>query len=97
MKIIAWMNRHSIMWASGGHVPAFKAVTESKQFKQMEPNATYSSYVKTAAYDPRSKIAGVASPIYQANANYLQAATNGQLSPKKAVEGMREELQGDLQ
>lgn len=96
MKVIAWMNKHSIMWAAGGHVPAYLPVTQSAAYREMQPNATYSSYTKTAIYDPRSKIAGVASPIYEANANYLQAATNGQLSPKDAIEQMRDELQGDL-
>ncbi len=96
MKVIAWMNKNSIMWASAGHIPAYKPVTETAEYQKMQPNATYSSLAKTAVFDPKSKIAGVASPVYEATANYIQPAVNGQLAPTDAVQQMRDELQGDL-
>ncbi len=96
MKVIAWMNKNSIMWASAGHIPAYKPVTETAEYQKMQPNATYSSLAKTAVFDPKSKIAGVASPVYEATANYIQPAVNGQLAPADAVQQMRDELQGDL-
>lgn len=97
LKVISWMNHNSIMWASAGHIPAFKPVTESEQFKTMQPNATYSSLAKTAVFDPKSKITGVASPAYDATTNYIVPAVNGQMKPDDAVKRMQEELQGDLQ
>jgi multiple sugar transport system substrate-binding protein len=97
LKVIAWMEHHAIMWASAGHIPAYKPVTESDAFRQMQPNATYASLAKTAVFDPDSTIAGVASPVYEACLNFIQPAVNGQLAPADAVRQMRDELQADLQ
>ena len=63
MKVIAWMNKHSLFWATAGHIPAYKPVTETEDYKKMQPNAVYSSLAKTAVFDPKSKVAGVASPV----------------------------------
>ncbi len=97
MKVIAWMNRNSIMWAAAGHIPAYRPVTESAAFRDMQPNATYSTLAQTAVFDPRSKIAGVASPVYEACTNFIQPAINGQLPAADAIGQLREELQADLQ
>ena len=97
LKVISWMNHHSLFWATAGHIPAFRPVTESAAFREMQPNATYSSLAKTAVFDPTSKIAGVASPVYDAAANFILPAANGQMAPADAVRQMQDELQSDLQ
>lgn len=96
MQIIAWIEHHAIMWASAGHIPAYKPVTQSPAFQQMQPNATYSSLAKTAVFDPRSKIAGVASPMYDACTNFIQPAVNGQLAPDQAAQQFQAQLQADM-
>ena len=96
MTVIAWMNKNSILWASGGHVPAYLPVTDSAAFKTMQPNATYSSYTKTCVYDPRSTIAGVASPTYDAATNDIMPAVNGQIGTKQALQGLQQDLESDL-
>jgi len=93
LEIIAWMNKNSLSWASAGHIPAYKPVTESAEFKAMQPNATYSKLADTAVYDPISPLAGVAGPIYEATQNFVVPALNGQLDPKQAIDQMREELE----
>ena len=97
LTTIAWMNRHSISWANAGHIPAYKPVTESADFTAMKPNSDYASLAKTAAFDPKSIITGVASPAYDAATNYLEPAANGQIDPSAAVSQMRDELQNALQ
>ena len=90
--VVKWMNEHSLQWAGAGHIPAFKPVTASEEFKTMQPNATYSTLAKTAAFDPSSKLAGVASPVYDAAGNFLLPAINGEMDPQEAMEGMRDDL-----
>lgn len=97
LTIISWIEHNAIMWAGGGHIPAYLPVSQSEAFKNMKPNSTYSSLTKTAVFDPVSVIAGVASPTYSAAENFLQPAINGQLSAKDAVEQLKEQLQEDLQ
>jgi multiple sugar transport system substrate-binding protein len=96
MTVIAWMNKNSVMWASGGHVPAYLPVTDSAAFKTMQPNAIYSSYTQTCIYDPRSVIAGVASPTYDAATNDIMPAVNGQMSTDGALQGLQSDLENDL-
>ncbi|MCX5570112.1 MULTISPECIES: ABC transporter substrate-binding protein [Kaistia] len=96
LAVIKWMNENSLSWATAGHIPAFLPVADSAEFKKMEPNATYSTLAKTAVFDPSSKIAGVASPVYDAAGNYLVPAINGEKDPKEAMTEMQEELQGLL-
>jgi len=93
LQVIKWMNEHSLYWATAGHIPAYLPVTNSDDFKKMEPNATYSTLAKTAVFDPSSTLAGVASPIYDAAGNYLVPAVNGDMDPTEAMTQMRDELQ----
>lgn len=96
LKVIAWMNKESLFWATAGHIPAFKPVTESAEYKAMEPNATYSTLAENAVFDPSTTITGVASPAYDAILNYFIPAINGDMDAQEAVEAMRDELQSLL-
>ena len=40
LEVIKWMEAHSLFWATAGHVPANKAVTESAEYKAMQPQAS---------------------------------------------------------
>ncbi len=96
LTIISWIDHHSLLWASAGHIPAFKPITDGAEFKALKPNSGYASLAKTAVFDPRSVIAGVASPAYDAATNYLEPAVNGQMDAAGAVGQMRDELQNAL-
>ncbi|MGP9791976.1 extracellular solute-binding protein [Roseinatronobacter sp. NSM] len=93
MTVIGWMQRNAIAWADAGHIPAYRPVAESDEYQAMEPNATYASLADTAFFDPRSEIAGVASPVYDAAVNVIGPAMHGFLSPEDAVSQMQMELQ----
>lgn len=97
LTIISWIEHHAVMWAGGGHIPAYLPASQSEAFKNMQPNSTYSSLTKTAVFDPRSVLAGVASPIYSACENFIQPAINGQLSAKAAIAQFKEQIEGDMQ
>ncbi len=96
LEIIAWMNKHSTFWATAGHLPAYNAARDNDEFKKMQPNATYSKLATTAVFDPSSVLAGVASPVYEAAGNFLMPAINGEKESKDAMEGMRDDLQGQV-
>ncbi|PYE85893.1 extracellular solute-binding protein [Pseudoroseicyclus aestuarii] len=97
MTVIGWMEEHAIQWASAGHIPAYRPITESDEYQQMEPNATYASLADTAVFDPRDPIAGVASPVYDQALNIMVPAIAGYLSPEDAVAQMQSDLSGMMQ
>lgn len=96
MEVIGWMEKHAIQWADAGHIPAYRPVAESDEFKQMQPNATYSSLADDATYDPRSEVSGVASPSYDAAQNIISPAIHGYMTPEEAVEQVKSELQSRM-
>ena len=85
-------SRQALFWATAGHIPALKAVTDSAEYKAMQPNATYAVLTANMVYDPKSKFAGVASPMFDAAGNAFTAAVNGEEDPADAVDQMKEEL-----
>ncbi len=94
LKVVHWFNTKSTFWATAGHIPAYTPARESAEFKAMQPNATYSILQETAVFDPSSKLAGVASPIYTGMTNYFVPMVNGQMDPSEAIKSMKDELQG---
>ncbi|GAA4218001.1 multiple sugar transport system substrate-binding protein [Sagittula marina] len=94
LTVIGWMQQHSMAWADAGHIPAYKPTVDSDEYAALEPNATYASLAENAAFDPRSKIAGVASPVYDAVDNLIAPAIHGFLSAEDAAAQMKDQLQG---
>ncbi|MEQ5871158.1 extracellular solute-binding protein [Sagittula sp. NFXS13] len=94
LTVIGWMQQHSLAWADAGHIPAYKPTVDSDEYAALEPNATYASLAENAAFDPRSKIAGVASPVYDAVDNLIAPAIHGFLSAEDAAAQMKDQLQG---
>lgn len=97
MTVIGWMEKHALGWADAGHIPAYKAVTTSDEYKAMEPNATYASLAEAAVFDPKTTITGVASPAYDAALNIIAPAIQGYMSGADAVEQIEADLQDKLQ
>ena len=92
LEVIKWMEAHSLFWASAGHIPANKAVTETAEYKAMQPQATYAVLTANSVFDPKSKFAGVASPLFDAAGNAFTAAMNGETDPATAVAEMKATL-----
>ena len=89
LEVIKWMEGHSLFWATAGHIPANKAVTESAEYKAMQPQATYAVLTANGVFDPVSKFAGVASPLFDAAGNAFTAAMNNETDPATAVAEMK--------
>ena len=96
LEVIKWMEDHALFWATAGHIPANKAVTDSAEYKAMQPQATYAPLTANMIYDPQSKFAGVASPLFDAAGNALTPAINGEVDVTTAVTEFRDTL-NDLQ
>jgi multiple sugar transport system substrate-binding protein len=92
LEVIKWMEGHSLFWATAGHIPANKAVTETADYKAMQPQATYAVLASNMIYDPKSVHAGVASPLFDAAGNAFTAAINGEVDAATAVADMKAAL-----
>lgn len=92
LEVMGWMARNSLFWATAGHIPAYGPVTETAEYQQMEPNATYSSLTANMIFDPKTPLAGVAGPIFDVMSTYFVPTLNGEMDPAEAVEEIRYEL-----
>jgi len=92
LAVISWIDKHSLFWATAGHIPAYGPVTQMAEYKKMEPNATYSSLTANMIFDPKSPLAGVAGPIFNVMSTYFVPTQNGEMDPDQAVAKITEEL-----
>ena len=92
LEVMSWIVKKGIFWATAGHIPAQKAVTDSPEYQAMQPNATYAVLTANMVYDPQSKFAGVAGPMFDAAGNAFTAAVNGEAEPADAVAEMKAAL-----
>lgn len=92
LQVIKWMSANSLFWATAGHIPANQSVTSTDEYKAMQPQATYAPLTANGVFDPKSKFAGVASPLFDAAGNAFTAAINGEVDAMTAVTEMRDTL-----
>ena len=92
LTVISWIEKNSLFWATAGHIPAYGPVTESAEYKAMEPNATYSPLTANMIFDPKSPLAGIAGPIFDVMSTYFVPTLNGEMDPAEAVASIKEEL-----
>lgn len=89
LKVVGWMAQKSLFWATAGHIPANKAVTDSAEYQAMQPQATYATLSANMVFDPKSVHAGVASALFEAAGNAFTAAMNGEIDAASAVAEMK--------
>lgn len=88
LKFIAYVVKDSLLWAGGGHIPAYLPVQNSDDYKKMSPNNQYSAVTaENVQFEPPFPIFGVGGPTFVPISNYLVPAVNGQLS---ADQGMKQ-------
>jgi len=92
LEVMSWISKNSLFWATAGHIPAYGPVTESEEYKAMEPNATYSPLTENIIFDPKSTLAGIAGPIFDIMSTYFVPTLNGEMDPAEAVEEIKVEL-----
>lgn len=86
MRFVAYVSRHSLAWAEGGHVPAYRPVAESAAARALLPNAMYAGSVEHVIDEPAAWHAGAAGPLQSIASKYLPAALAGQLTPARALD-----------
>ncbi len=92
LEVMSSILKNSLFWATAGHIPAYQPVTQSDEYKAMEPNATYSPLTAHMIYDPKTPKAGVAGPIFDVMSTYFVPTLNGEMDPAEAVDEIKLEL-----
>jgi multiple sugar transport system substrate-binding protein len=85
LRFVAWIGQHSIGWAGGGHIPAYRAAAESPAALALQPNAQYAAAAQDVVYDPDGWYMGAAGPLEAIASKFLPAALYGYMTPAQAV------------
>nr|WP_229510642.1 MULTISPECIES: extracellular solute-binding protein [unclassified Massilia] len=85
LAFMAYVSRHSMGWAEGGHVPAYRPVAESAAARALMPNALYASAAQNVVYDPDGWYMGAAGPVESMASKFMPGALSGQLTPAEAL------------
>lgn len=85
LAFMAYVSRHSMGWAEGGHVPAYRPVAESAEARALMPNALYASAAQNVVYDPDGWYMGAAGPVESMASKFMPGALSGQLTPAEAL------------
>jgi multiple sugar transport system substrate-binding protein len=93
MRFIAGMLESSLTWAKGGHVPAFKPVLDSAEYRALEPQSHYAAAARSTIVDPAVWFSGSGSDLEnEAWAAFLGVMSGGS-SPKAGVAQFRDAMQ----
>ena len=93
LKFIAYVEKNALIWAGGGHLPAYRPVLQSDEFRNLKPNSDYIAAADQVVYDPRVWIAGAAGPLENTSLNFLSPAINGQVGVDEALQGFAREVE----
>jgi multiple sugar transport system substrate-binding protein len=63
LEFVAGMLDASLTWAQGGHVPAWKPVLDSEEYKQLEPQSHYAAAAERTVVDPPVWFSGSGSDL----------------------------------
>ncbi|WP_394814793.1 extracellular solute-binding protein [Streptomyces millisiae] len=90
---VAWMLRHSVDWAAGGHVPAYLPTLEEPDYLAMRPQSEYREVIDEVVLDPRVWFAGSASPLWLELGAVFSGVLLGTRTPEDALTEARHRLQ----
>lgn len=92
LTFISYMLKDSLVWARGGHIPAYLPVTNSAAYKHLVPQSHYAAEAKHVEYDPVAWFSGSASQLETDAGLAFQAVMEGQLSPQGGLSEFRTDL-----
>ena len=55
--------RKSLDWAKGGHVPAYREVFESEEYRKLSPQSDYAEAAERVVFDPLAWYSGSGSNL----------------------------------
>ncbi|MFD3518362.1 extracellular solute-binding protein [Streptomyces sp. NPDC058657] len=82
---VAWMLRHSVEWAKGGHVPAYLPALTRPDYLKLTPQSAYRSVVDDVVLDEPAWFAGSASPMWIELGAVFSGVLTGSRTPRGAL------------
>ena len=93
LQFVSSMLKSSMIWAEGGHIPAYRSVLESAEYKNLKPQSNYAGVADEVVLDPKAWFSGSGSDMEVQASVPMRQAMAGTIQPKEAVEQIRAAMQ----
>ncbi|AXK36004.1 extracellular solute-binding protein [Streptomyces armeniacus] len=94
--LVAWMLKHSVDWAAGGHVPAYLPVLDDPAYLKLDPQSEYRSVLEDVELDAPAWFNGSASRMWIELGDVFSGVLTGSRTPRSALAEARERIRGFL-
>ena len=85
MTFIKSMLDQSLTWAEGGHIPTYLPTFDSAEYKNLQPQASYSAAADTVVYDAEAWYSGSGSTFENTIGAQIGLVQQGLASPEDAL------------
>lgn len=86
-KFVANFLKSSFKWATAGHIPAYKPIVESAEYKALIPQAHYAEAADIINYDPEAYFSGSGSDFQTYFVDNVQGVLLGTDTPEVGMQG----------
>jgi multiple sugar transport system substrate-binding protein len=93
LRFVSALVGKSLFWAGGGHVPAYRPVFESDEYRKLEPQSHYASVVDNLVFDPLAWYSGSGSQLEAVAGTSFKPAIVGTASPRASLDTFMTELE----
>ncbi|MEU1789876.1 extracellular solute-binding protein [Streptomyces sparsogenes] len=91
-EFVAWMLKHTVEWAKGGHVPAYLPTLKNPAYLKLQPQSEYRSVVNDVALDEPAWFTGSASLMWIALGSVFSGVFTGSRTPEGALKEAKSRL-----
>jgi multiple sugar transport system substrate-binding protein len=93
LTMIRTLLGQSLVWAAGGHIPAWLPVRESAAYAKLKPQSNYESVANHVVYDPPAWYSGSGSNMEEYAGNAVGAVMLGATTPDGAYDELHASLE----
>lgn len=91
-ELVTGLVQDALVWAQGGHIPAFLPIVKEPAYQALKPQSEYASAADSVFLDPPVWFSGAGSDFQNQMSTRLQQAFLGQSTPAQAAKSMLEQI-----
>jgi multiple sugar transport system substrate-binding protein len=93
LAFISRLVRKGLDWAKGGHVPAYRAVFESAEYRKLSPQSDYAEAAERVVFDPLAWYSGSGSNLETNAGSAFKPVIVGSQKPEQGLATFRDYLE----
>jgi multiple sugar transport system substrate-binding protein len=95
-QFISFLLKDSLVWAKGGHIPAYLPVATSAAYKALKPQSNYAIDAQEAVLDPYAWFSGSGSDLENQAGAAFQQVLSGGMTPTQSLAQFKKSIQNFL-